>query len=187
MPDMSQIEKLPRKLLPLPQNVPVVHHRKKTELKKMIRDTVKLRFVGASFEEISEALKVSSRQARRYYEKFIEENKKDWLEHKGSVLTELNVDFKDALNFAKKKRLGASDEIQAGAYNRQVVDIMRNYIGFLKDCGYVTPATVDGFAITADAKKTDVIGELIDTYQDFLKGVIEGEAKPASDTKTVAP
>ena len=202
MPDMSQKQAL--KLLPMPKKLPAVPKRKNTEIEKAVRDAASMRFWGMTFEQIAAELHVSSRQARRYYEKFIEENKKDWLEHKGSVLTEINVGFKRVMAFAERRRqkseqretklLKSGDEEgrnraeeKAGAWNKQILDSMNRYVNFLKDCGFITQETVDGFAITADAKKTDIVGALVDTYQDYLKEVIESENKQNGNAKAVAP
>lgn len=196
------------KLLPAPKKrknlVPKVRQHAAKEIEKLVADTAAMRFWGYTYEQIAQQLKVSRRQVKRYYDQFIEENKKDWLEHKGSVLTEINVGFKRVMAFAERKReksvlretkyIKENDEEgrsraeeKAGAWNKQILDAMNRYVNFLKDCGFITQETVDGFAITADAKKTDIVGALVDTYQDYLKEVIESESKQNGNAKIVAP
>lgn len=106
----------------------------------LIEQAGALRFRGLTFEDIGQQIGVSKSQACRYFEDFIESNQKEWLTNKGKTIAELNEQFRFRLAEAEKNYFKAKEkEDMSAAYswNRTIIETLRTYIDFLKDCGYL--------------------------------------------------
>jgi len=129
------------KLLPAPR-----FQRTKAERSELIEKTGRLRAMGFPFRAIGKQLEIGERTAGRYFDAWIESHKREWEKNKGNTFIKLNEIFNRKIAEADRNYEKAKDEGDTnamGGWHKMTIETVDKYMGFLKDCGFISPEALN--------------------------------------------